>query len=410
MTPAHAGAAMGELDAAFALGQQGFSMVIGPAGPGGHRLTASGFDIVAFNPTTGQVWIVDNKASGGTTSIQDASALTVNFRTNLADAIRQIRRASPFPHQATVIRHLENALTAVRAGRPLPSNVSRHITNAGGYHSGISQRLRDQGIRFLDLTGVATRRTRAADIRNAQNQGVRPGRPTTHPPGTRRTPGGGPPQTGGGRPTGPGPVVVPSGGGSGRGAAVGAGLTVALGGLNFVLNWLNDRQQQARVQERLRQLEPAIQAERERRRDHGILVLVHYHRVVAPPDSLIQPGAVFSHIQWEAGRSQDEARQNLARRSTINPGIPRGESGTSELDVDSPARARECPGAADSFSTRGSGDLRGEFRRSPGRPVGRDEGFRRQGHDTASPAGFQEHPGSFCSTLHRRSTGYGAIR
>ncbi|MCB0189545.1 MAG: S8 family serine peptidase, partial [Caldilineaceae bacterium] len=36
-TPAHAGGVMGELDAAFALGQRGFSIIIGPGGPSGHR-------------------------------------------------------------------------------------------------------------------------------------------------------------------------------------------------------------------------------------------------------------------------------------------------------------------------------------------------------------------------------------
>lgn len=51
-TPAHVGGAIGKLDAAFALGRRDFSIVIGPGGPGGHRLTASGFDIVAFNPST----------------------------------------------------------------------------------------------------------------------------------------------------------------------------------------------------------------------------------------------------------------------------------------------------------------------------------------------------------------------
>jgi hypothetical protein len=176
-TAAHAGGIMGELDAAFVLGQRGFGIVIGPGGPGGRRLTASGFDIVAFNPATSKVSIVDNKASGGTRTVQEAPALTVNLPKNLEDAIRQIRKAQPFPHQATVIQRLESALAAVRAGRPLPPWISRHITNAGGHHSGISRRLRNNGVRFLDLTGVAARRARAAHIRRARAQGVRPGRP-----------------------------------------------------------------------------------------------------------------------------------------------------------------------------------------------------------------------------------------
>jgi hypothetical protein len=183
MTPAHAGGAMGELDAAFVLGQRGFGIVIGPGGPGGHRLTATGFDIVAYNPRTGEVWIVDNKASGGGRTVQGATAITVNLQQNLADAIQQIRAARAFPNQAAIIQKLDAALTAVRAGRPLPSGVSRYITNAGGYHSGISRRLRAQGVQFLDLTGVATRRTRAADIQRARQRGVPPRRPRN---GSRR--------------------------------------------------------------------------------------------------------------------------------------------------------------------------------------------------------------------------------
>ncbi|MGD9045946.1 MAG: S8 family serine peptidase, partial [Desulfobacterales bacterium] len=310
MTPAHAGGAMGELDAAFVLGQRGFMIIIGPGGPGGHRLTASGFDIVAYNPATGELWIVDNKASGGTSTVQGASAITTNLRQNLVDAIRQIRSAQRFPHQRTILRHLENTLRAVRAGQPLPSNVSRYITNAGGYHSGISRRLRNAGVKFLDLTGVAARRTRRSDIRRARQQGVRPGRPTTHPGGGRRT----------------GQVQAPStpGGGGRAMRGAGAGLTVGLMGLNFGLNWLNDRRQQRRVQERLDQLEPAIQRVRQRRPDHGILLEIYYHQVQAPPDSLIRPGPVFSHIEWASGRTRDEARQNKQSQASIRPAPPRG--------------------------------------------------------------------------------------
>lgn len=322
MTPAHAGGAMGELDAAFALGQRGFSVIIGPGGPGGHRLTASGFDIVAFNPATSELWIVDNKASGGTSTVQGASALTTNLQQNLVDAIRQVRSAQNFPHKTAVVQRLEAALSAVRAGQPLPTNVSRYITNAGGYHSGISRRLQQQGVRFLDLTGPTTRSARRGDIQQAQQQGVRPGRPTTHQGGgsqTRR----GTTQQGRGNLQPITPPLGGSGGSRARGAAA-AGLTVGLAGLNFGLNWLNDRRQQQRVQERLNQIEPAIQRERQSRPDHGILLTIYYHQVQAPPDSLIRPGPVFYYIDWAAGRSQDEAAQNLRSQSVIRPAPPAG--------------------------------------------------------------------------------------
>ena len=69
------------------LGQKGFDIVIGPAGPGGHQLTAPGLDIVGYNPKTGELWVVDNKASGGTSTVQDTSAITRNLVQNLDTTI-----------------------------------------------------------------------------------------------------------------------------------------------------------------------------------------------------------------------------------------------------------------------------------------------------------------------------------
>src|SRR3989449_2625369 len=62
---AHAGGAMGEQDAGFVIGKKGFEVITGPSGQRGHGLTQRGIDMVAFNPRTNQLWIVDNKASGG---------------------------------------------------------------------------------------------------------------------------------------------------------------------------------------------------------------------------------------------------------------------------------------------------------------------------------------------------------
>lgn len=181
MTPAHAGGAMGERDAAFALGRLGFQILIGPGGPGGHQLTAPGFDIVAFNPTTGQLWIVDNKASGGTGRAYDASAMTRNLAHNLAAAMRTIGGLHAFPHRGVVMSRLGTALRAVRSGRPLPANVSRVVTNAGGYLRGVGQRLARQGIRFEDVVGASTRAARAADIVRARARGIPTGRSTRLP-------------------------------------------------------------------------------------------------------------------------------------------------------------------------------------------------------------------------------------
>lgn len=306
MTPAHAGGAMGELDAAFALGQQGFHIIVGPGGSAGHQLTASGIDIVAYNPATGQLWLIDNKASGGTSTVQSVSALTTNLEQNLAGAIRQIRSARHIPNRANILRLLVNSLRQVRAGQPLPSNVSRVVTNAGGYHSGISRNLRQQGLRFVDLTGAATRGTRRADIRSARQAGVSPGRSTTHTNQQQA------------RPTNlAAPLAPPAP--SARGSAIAAGGQLLLMGLNFGLNWLNDHIQRERVQQRLNQLEPTLQGHLQQYPGQGVLLAIYYHQVQAPPDSMIRPGPNFSHIRWAAGHSRDEAMQNLHREPVLQP-------------------------------------------------------------------------------------------
>ena len=99
---------------------------------------------------------------------------------------------------------------------------------------------------------------------------------------------------------------------------------LGLQGVNFALNWLIDREQRALVEARLREIEPSIAAERQRLPDHGVILLIYYHQVIAPRDSLIQPAAVFSHIRWAIGRTQDEAMQNLASRASIDPAPPQG--------------------------------------------------------------------------------------
>lgn len=181
-TPAHAGGIMGERDAAFELGRRGFEIIIGPGGPGGHQLTERGFDIVAYNPRTGQLWIVDNKASGGIGRAYDASAITRNLAHNLADAARRVQAMPSFPHQHAVLAQLSTTFNAVRSGQPIPPTVSRIVTNAGGYLRGIGGGLTRQGIRFLDITGAATRAARQADLLRARASGVPPGRPTRHQP------------------------------------------------------------------------------------------------------------------------------------------------------------------------------------------------------------------------------------
>lgn len=119
--------------------------------------------------------------------------------------------------------------------------------------------------------------------------------------------------------------TTPPGMSPGGGAPI-AGLRLFFVGLNFGLNWLNDRRQQQRVQAELRRIEPVVQRERRSRPDHGILLAIHYHQlqlVGSQRESLLRPGPVFSHIVWATGRTRDEAWQNMATRSPeIRPAPP----------------------------------------------------------------------------------------
>jgi hypothetical protein len=183
-TAAHAGGAMGELDAGFGLGKLGFDIVLGPAGPGGHKLTANGLDIVAYNPKTGELLLVDNKASGGTKPVGDASAITRNLRESLNSAIAEVKALDPFPHQKAIVGMLEATRAALRGkGRgkaKLPAAVTLVVTNAGGFHERISKKLEKKGIKFIDLVGKQTREARRRDIAAAEAAGKATGRPTSH--------------------------------------------------------------------------------------------------------------------------------------------------------------------------------------------------------------------------------------
>jgi hypothetical protein len=174
--PAHAGGEMGERDAAFVLGKMGLEIVIGPGGEKGHKLTTSGFDIVADDPRTGELLIVDNKAVGGVRKIQDASALTTNLVTNLKRTINQVQKIQDFPRKTDVLKNLNAALNAVSGGKPLPKNVRLVVTNAAGFATGVGSKLTKQGVEFIDLVGKETIKARKMDIARAKAAGKRPGR------------------------------------------------------------------------------------------------------------------------------------------------------------------------------------------------------------------------------------------
>jgi hypothetical protein len=115
-----------------------------------------------------------------------------------------------------------------------------------------------------------------------------------------------------------------SGGPSARGEAIVSGMTIAFMGVNMVLNMINDHIQQQRVNEALARLEGEIRRQREQHPDRGILLVFFYSQIDAPEESLIQPGAVFGHIEYYQGSTEDEARHAWHTASTIRAGHSAG--------------------------------------------------------------------------------------
>ncbi|MBV8316571.1 MAG: hypothetical protein JOZ53_16660, partial [Planctomycetaceae bacterium] len=87
----------------------------------------------------------------------------------------------------------------------------------------------------------------------------------------------------------------------------------------------NDEIQARRVREALAQAEPGINRERVANPALGVLLVFFYRQMEAPSESLIRPGAVFSHLETATGRSRDEALQNWAQQPALRPGAGRNE-------------------------------------------------------------------------------------
>ena len=82
----------GEHDLPFELGRRGMRLLVTSSGPGAHQLTGHGVDAVAFNPSNGEIWLIDNKATGrrGKLEGKSATALGENLGTSLQEAVTQV--------------------------------------------------------------------------------------------------------------------------------------------------------------------------------------------------------------------------------------------------------------------------------------------------------------------------------
>ena len=169
----HAIGRLGEREAAFFLGKEGWIVMYGPGGSqrfprGGtqrvHQPTTKGLDLIAFNPKDGSVLILDNKAGGGAHVVNDVSAFTKNLRKKLQNRIGKLERArAHLP--AWALKDTDRCIAALKgaeqslAGKGAwPNKVRLAVSNAAGNAAGISKDLAKQlsgkGIHFIDMNAV----------------------------------------------------------------------------------------------------------------------------------------------------------------------------------------------------------------------------------------------------------------
>jgi len=108
-----------------------------------------GFDIVTLKDD--YLHAVDNKAFTRAGNVSEVSSLTRNFDNNLAATRREIESAlqnATHPEQRQV---LTEALQAVDAGRVRRVVTNANVTPDDKILSGVSERLQQQGIEFIDV-------------------------------------------------------------------------------------------------------------------------------------------------------------------------------------------------------------------------------------------------------------------
>jgi hypothetical protein len=280
--PRHARGFAGEQQMGFTQyrWEDGWAVVRGPSGAGGHGITSSGEDGLFYNVRTGILRIADNKAftRGGNVSSATAIDPTRNLLQNLDEMIADVEgigSSAEVPIRQDVLRLLRQTRAALRLGQPIPGRVQLVVHNEYGSSSGITQRLQDLGVRFVDAA-----------------QPVVPAEGSARPPLGLRTPPEGAPGA-----VAPPEVAVPAAAApeaaapevaageaavaadapaataaAGIGAA-GLVRAAALFAIEFAvmflislgLSYLQAREEQRMVRRRLHELEPSIQAALERR-------------------------------------------------------------------------------------------------------------------------------------------------
>jgi hypothetical protein len=142
----------GEQEAGFVHYSQkeGWQIVEGPSGSGGHGVTTKGFDGIAYHPKNDELHIYDNKAFKKSTSTSSATAIdpAKNLEKNLDSAIDRLTKAKDLPNRIRVIELMKKGRDALKSGKSMPGNVKLVVTGSGGAVTSVSEALRKRGVIF----------------------------------------------------------------------------------------------------------------------------------------------------------------------------------------------------------------------------------------------------------------------
>ncbi|WP_371542565.1 DUF4157 domain-containing protein [Streptomyces sp. NBC_00554] len=153
MDPRHARGYAGEQAMGFThyKESEGWIFFEGPSGAGGHGVTQSGFDGVAYNTRTGEVHLADNKSLAVTGNVSSATAIDParNLGKNLDGLIQRVEATKDVPGRIRLLGLLRQTRAALTTGKPLPPAVKLVVTSEGGRTTGVSARLAAAGVEHL---------------------------------------------------------------------------------------------------------------------------------------------------------------------------------------------------------------------------------------------------------------------
>lgn len=271
--------------------EDGWILLEGPAGPGGHKWNAPGFDGVAVRVVGPiEIHILDNKALARTGNASSATAMAENLAHNVEVLLAELWRPKfdDTPRISDVRSALATTSRALRTGRALPKQVRLVLTNYGGMSTGVTATLRGFGIEFRDLRGPAVRGSKGA----AQLQ--------HRPPAGRRA-----------------DTRM-------RVRRIGAYLELALMGAEKVVLAKHQQHEAALLEQLIAARQQEIDDHLMNYPDEGVLLVLNYTQTARafqdPMHVRIPPNLRSITIQY--GRTRDEARARYAATSYLKTKLP----------------------------------------------------------------------------------------